>query len=134
MNNEQQACTTKCCAGYLLDIPLFACLYFISLKSCHSPETPRQRRCGRGPRSGAGHRGEYYVVLIFCQNPRSIDKWISFTPTSLITLVDKSDCALRKRGLKGIISGKMFSPVRLGIILATMVIFRQNWSLGYDWL
>ena len=70
----------------------------------------------------------------FVKTPGAKDKCIYFTPTSLITLVDKSDCALRKRGLKGIISGKMFSPVRLGIILATMVIFRQNWSLGYDWL
>ena len=29
---------------------------------------------------------------------------------------------------------KIFTPDRPGIILATMVIFRQNWSLGYDWL
>ena len=33
----------------------------------------------------------------FVKTPGAKDKCIYFTPTSLITLVDKSDCALRKR-------------------------------------
>ena len=125
------------------------CLFVLySLKSCHSPETTAEMWPGAGEWGSQGRIFCAHVLICECfQKPRRIN-WLNIiiminllmmpilvsccTCSKAAQQVDTSIRALHCTGQD--LFCKIFTPDKPGIILATMVIFRQNWSLGYDWL